>query len=126
MPPHCKKIAPELVTEGRIVAAGSLAGTTQGLVSVETRQGSASSPVDGEFETAVSFEAAPGDDVFVRVPVGELRLLPTTYVPAGWLACAGQVLAVDQYADLKALVPALPRWRPCPSRRKNIQAVRST
>ena len=43
----------------------------------------------------------PIDEVAV---VGELRLLPTTYVPAGWLACAGQVLAVDQYNDLFRLI----------------------
>lgn len=36
--------------------------------------------------------------------VGEVRLFAATFVPAGWLACVGQQLSINQYSALYALI----------------------
>ena len=36
--------------------------------------------------------------------IGEIRLLPYTFVPYGWAACNGQLLSVSQYQSLFALI----------------------
>jgi len=36
--------------------------------------------------------------------IGEIRLLPYTFVPYGWAACNGQLLSVSQYQSLFAIL----------------------
>lgn len=36
--------------------------------------------------------------------IGEIRLLPYTFTPYGWAACNGQLLPVNQYSTLFALI----------------------
>jgi microcystin-dependent protein len=36
--------------------------------------------------------------------IGELRLFPYSFAPEGWFYCAGQIISVQQYAALFALI----------------------
>ena len=38
--------------------------------------------------------------------IGTILLFPYNFVPAGWLACDGQVLTITQYQALYALIGA--------------------
>lgn len=39
--------------------------------------------------------------------IGEIRLLPYTYVPEGWLPCTGQTVPINQYTALASVIGSL-------------------
>ena len=51
-----------------------LLGSLQGLLRIDTPTGSTSIPSSGDFDTRVSLQVSPGDEVYVRAETGELRL----------------------------------------------------
>jgi microcystin-dependent protein len=45
-----------------------------------------------------------GESIVVEPLMGEIKLLPLTYVPVGWMACQGQILSIEPNQVLFSLL----------------------